>query len=103
VEPSQTVLAARALGVSPMIFVRAISGVFLAAGGMCLAVLALRGFLVDADVPAAGRLVLCIAFGVVVYTGLCLWRVPELVAELRGLLGRRGGAGVPLAAAPAES
>jgi len=103
VEPSQTVLAARALGVSPMIFVRAISGVFLAAGGMCLAVLALRGFLVDADVPAAGRLVLCIGFGVIVYTGLCLWRVPELLAEVRGLLDRRSGAGVPLVAASAET
>jgi len=77
--------------------------VFLAAGGMSLAVLALRGFLVDADVPAAGRLVLCIGFGVVVYTGLCLWRVPELLAEVRGLLDRRSGAGVPLVAASAET
>jgi O-antigen/teichoic acid export membrane protein len=104
VEPSQTVLAARALGVSPMIFVRAISGVFLAAGGMCLAVFALRGFLVDAGVGASGRLVLCILAGVVVYGVLCLWRVPELLAELRGLLDRRGRHGsVPLAAATAES
>jgi O-antigen/teichoic acid export membrane protein len=104
VEPSQTVLAARALGVSPMIFVRAISGVFVAAIGMCLAVWALRGFLVDAGVGAEGRLALCIVAGVVVYGVLVLWRVPELLTELRGLLDRRSRPStVPLAAATAES
>ena len=103
VEPAQTVLAARALNVSPMVFVRAIAGVFQAVAGMCIAVLALRNFLVDAGVGAEGRLVLCIMAGVLVYGLLCLWRVPELVVEVRGLLDRRGRAGVPLVAAPADA
>ena len=81
VEPAQTVLAARALNVSPMIFVRAISGVFQAAIGMCLAVLALRVALVDAGVAAELRLVVCILAGAVVYGALCLWRVPEVTAR----------------------
>jgi O-antigen/teichoic acid export membrane protein len=103
VEPAQTVLAARALNVSPMIFVRAISGVFQAAIGMCLAVLALRVALVDAGVPAELRLVLCVAAGALVYGALCLWRVPEVAAELRTLLDRRSHRSAPLVAATAES
>ena len=99
VEPAQTVLAARALNVSPMIFVRAIFGVFQAALGMALAVLALRLVLVDAGVGASGRLVLCILAGVVVYGVLCLWRVPELTAEARDLLSRRRGRSAPVVAA----
>ena len=86
-----------------MVFVRAIAGVFQAVAGMCIAVLALRNFLVDAGVGAEGRLVLCIMAGVLVYGLLCLWRVPELVVEVRGLLDRRGRAGVPLVAAPADA
>ncbi len=103
VEPAQTVLAARALNVSPFIFVRAIAGVFQAAIGMALAVLALRYALVDAGVVAEARLVLCILTGAVVYGALCLWRVPELAAEARVLLERRGRRSAPLVAATAES
>jgi O-antigen/teichoic acid export membrane protein len=103
VEPAQTVLAARALNVSPMVFVRAIWGVFQAAIGMCLAVLALRAGLVDAGVAAELRLVACIAVGAVVYGALCLWRVPEVTAELRVLLDRRSRRSAPLVAATAES
>ena len=101
VEPFQTVLAARALGVSPMVFVRAVRGVFEAAAGMCLAVLAARVALVDAGVPAAPRLALCVACGAVVYAALCWWRVPELAAEVRELLGRRRAARAPVSAAVA--
>jgi O-antigen/teichoic acid export membrane protein len=103
VEPAQTVLAARALNVSPMVFVRAIAGVFAAAAGMCLGVLALRQGLVDAGVAAELRLVLCIVTGAAIYAVLCLWRVPELAAEVRGLLERRRRRPSPLMAAPAES
>jgi hypothetical protein len=70
---------------------------------MALAVLALRGFLVESGVPAAGRLAICILAGVVVYGVLCLWRAPELLAEVRDLLDRRSRRSVPLVAAPAES
>lgn len=89
VEPIQTVLAARALGVSPMVFFRSVGRVFQAALGMCAAVLAVRYALVDAGVDPIARLLLCMATGAVVYGALCLWRVPELAAEARGLLRRR--------------
>lgn len=92
VEPAQAFLAARALNVSPMVFFRAIRGVFEAAAGMCLAVLALRMALVDAGVPAAARLALCVLAGALVYAVLCWWRVPEIAAEARELLGRRRAA-----------
>ena len=86
VEPIQTVLTARCLGVSPMVFLRSVGGVFQAAIGMCAAVLALRAGLVDAGV-------------------LCLWRVPELAAEARRFARRRTAPAAPLApvAAVAES
>ena len=81
VEPWQTILAARALGVSPMIFLRSISGVFQAAAGMCLVVLGVRVALVDAGVHEAVRLVVCTGVAAVVYVALCAWRVPELAAS----------------------
>jgi O-antigen/teichoic acid export membrane protein len=102
-EPLSTFLAARALNVSPMVFFKAISGVFQAAGGMCLAVLALRVALVDAGVGPLARLALCILAGVVVYGLLCLWRVPELRGEARDLLARRAGRSGPLVPATAKS
>ncbi len=75
---------------------------FQAALGMCLAVLALRAALVDAGMAAELRLLLCIVAGAVVYGGLCLWRVPEMAAEVRTLLDRRSRRSAPLVAAPAE-
>ncbi|MBN1529095.1 MAG: lipopolysaccharide biosynthesis protein [Thermoleophilaceae bacterium] len=89
VEPWQTVLAARALGVSPLVFLRAISGVFQAAAGMCLVTLGVRMALVDAGVHEALRLVICVGVAVPVYAALCWWRAPELAGEARSLLGRR--------------
>src|SRR3954447_4023885 len=53
VEPWMTVLAARSLGVSPLVFVRAIFGVFQAAIVMCGGVWLLRSWLVDVGVPPA--------------------------------------------------
>jgi polysaccharide transporter, PST family len=105
VEPFQTVLAARALHVSPMVFFRSISGVFQAAAGMCAAVLLVRLGLEDAGVNQIARLLICIGTGAVVYGGLCLWRVPELAEEARNLVQRRLPASRKLApaAAVAES
>jgi len=91
IEPISTVLAARSLGVSPMVFFRSVGRVFQAAIGMCLAVLLLREGLIDGGVAPAARLVMCIGFGAVVYGGLVLWRVPELAEEARNLLARRRG------------
>jgi hypothetical protein len=47
------------------------------------------------------RLVLATVLGAVVFAGLCLWRVPELLRDLRSLLGS-ARVRVP-SAAPAES
>ncbi len=99
------VLAARALGVSPLVFLRAISGVFQAAAGMCLVTLAVRVALVDAGTDQALRLVVCLAVATVVYLALCAWRVPELTREVRQLLRSRsrGSQRMAVPAAPAES
>jgi O-antigen/teichoic acid export membrane protein len=104
VEPVQTVLAARALGVSSMVFVRSLATVFQAAAGMCVVVLGVRIALVDAGVGPAARLVLCVGAGAIAYAALCAWRVPEVAQEVRAVLQRRGATAQPVAvAAAAES
>jgi uncharacterized membrane protein len=100
VEPIQSVLAARALGVSPMVFFRSVGRVFQAALGMCAVVLVARWLLIDAGVAAAPRLIACIGVGVLAYVPLCAWRVPEIGEEIRDLLRRRaGGRAAPVPAA----
>lgn len=89
VDPILTVITARVLGVSPMIFVRAVSGVFQAAIGMMIAVYFARMALVDADVPAFARLVLSVALGAAVYVPLLAWRAPEVVRDARSLVPAR--------------
>jgi O-antigen/teichoic acid export membrane protein len=104
VEPTLTILTARALGVSPMVFVRSLSGVVQAAGGMGLIVLAARVMMVDADVPPAARLVALSVLGAVVFVGLALWRAPEVARDVRGLLqGRRPARPVPTPPPPAPT
>ena len=103
VEPFQSVLAARALGVSPMVFVHGVAGVFQAAAGMCVIVFGVRLGLVDAGVHEALRLVICSGVGVLAYAALCAWRVPELAEEVRGVLGRRGTARQRVAAPAAAA
>jgi O-antigen/teichoic acid export membrane protein len=105
VEPWQTILAARALGVSPLVFLRAISGVFQAAAGMCVVTLGVRLALIDAGAHQAVTLVVCLAVAAIVYLVLCAWRVPELASEARAVLRRRspGGQRLSVPAAPAES
>jgi O-antigen/teichoic acid export membrane protein len=92
VEPAQTFLAARALGVSPMVFFRAVGGVFQAAAGMMAVVVAVRLGLADAG--SAVRLGCCIVAGIASYGLLCAWRVPELAGEVAGLVRRRRGSSV---------
>jgi O-antigen/teichoic acid export membrane protein len=105
VEPFETVLAARSLGVSPMIIVRAIAGVFQAAIGMCAVLLGVRLALVDAGTHEALRLLICTLAGTAAYVALCAWRVPELAEEVRGLRRRRASGAQPVGppAALAES
>ena len=95
VEPFQSVLAARSLGVSPLMWFRSLSGVFQAALGMGAIVLATRLALVDLGTPELARLLLCTAVGALTYVGLCAWRVPELAGEIRTLR-RRGAAPAPV-------
>jgi len=89
VEPVQTLLAARCLGVSPMVFVRALTGVFQATLLMCVGVFALRQGLESGGVHQTMRLIACTGAGVLVFVPLCLWRVPELAQEARGVLRQR--------------
>ncbi len=105
VEPIQTVLAARALGVSPMVFFRSISGVFQAALGMCVVVLGVRLALVDAGLDVAAGWSSASPSVRSSTSPLCAWRVPELADEVRGVLRRRAKRSAPLAApaAAAES
>jgi O-antigen/teichoic acid export membrane protein len=89
VETQLTVLAAKALEISPMRFIRAVSGPFQAAIGMCVVVLGVRVALLDA--APLPRLLACVLVGALVYAVLCVWRAPELTEEIRGLIRRRMG------------
>ena len=57
--------------------------------GVC--VLVARMLLVDAGAPAAVALIVEVLVGVAVYIPCCLWRVPEITAEIRGFRARRAG------------
>ena len=100
VEPFQTVLAARCLGVSPMVFFRALAGVFQAGFVMCAIVLAVRVSLVDAGVPPGAAPVHLRGRRRARVRGL---RAPEIAAEVRGVLRRRRGAAPPIAPAAAAA
>jgi len=91
VEPYYTVLTARALGVSPLMLVRALAGVAEAALGMVAAVLAVRLGLVDRGASDATVLIVCVAVGIAVYAILAMWRAPEVADEVRALKRRRRG------------
>jgi O-antigen/teichoic acid export membrane protein len=87
VEPCLTVLTARCVGISPWAFVTNLSRVVQATAGMAGVVLVTRWLLVDAEVAPVLRLLACIVAGVLSFLPLCLWRVPGLYGEVRGLLG----------------
>jgi O-antigen/teichoic acid export membrane protein len=88
VEPFLTVLTARALGVSPWVFVRSVWGVFLCSLAMAAAVLAARLAMLDNGIPALPRLLVCVAVGVVTFALVCAWRVPEVRLEYEALVRR---------------
>jgi hypothetical protein len=62
---------------------------------MCAVLLGLRVAMIDAEVPAALRLVLLTACGALVLVPLLAWRAPEVYRDVRSLLGSRGGGAVP--------
>lgn len=78
-------LTARALGVAMRWFLRGFRGVAQAVAAMAIVVAGVRIGLLEADVAESLRLPVLILTGAAVYVPLCLWRVPELIAELRGI------------------
>lgn len=98
-QPLYTLLTARAVQLPVLECVRNLAGVALTAAAMGGAVLAAKLALVDAGVSAGARLPLLVLVGVVVYVPLCIWRTPDLVAELRRLA-RRAPASASVAAEP---
>ena len=93
VEPIYTWLTAREIGMSPWRIVAGVRGVFEAGLIMAGAMLALRAGLVDAGVPAFGRLAVLVAVGCVVFGLASLWRAPAAWADVRGLIGDLPGGG----------
>jgi O-antigen/teichoic acid export membrane protein len=85
VEPLFGWLTARALGVSPLTLLRALSGVLQASAVMLAAVIGARALLIHEGMPTGARLATLVVLGAVVYVPLCAWRAPEVFAELRRL------------------
>lgn len=85
-------LTTRALGLSPMVPLRALAGVVQAALVMTGAAWAARLTLLDLGVPVELRLLAVPVIGVLVYLPLCLLRSPELITDIQpdrlGMIGR---------------
>jgi O-antigen/teichoic acid export membrane protein len=83
VEPLFAWVTTRALGVSPLVLVRGLSGVFQASALMFVAVLATRLLLVEAGVNAPLRLAAATAVGIAVYVPCWMWRAGDALDELK--------------------
>jgi PST family polysaccharide transporter len=90
-EPAYLKLTARAVGISPLDWVRSIAGVLEAGIAMLIVVFGVRKLLLGTEIPVSGRLALLILLGAALYVPLVAWRSPEAIAEIRALLERRGG------------
>ena len=88
-EPLYAVMTARTMSMSVWRIPHALSGVTQATIGMLAAVLAARWGVDRAGGGEALQLLAGIAAGVVIYPPLLMWRDPETVADLRGMLARR--------------
>jgi O-antigen/teichoic acid export membrane protein len=93
VEPLRAWITTRALGIPLQRFVSAFNGVAQATALMALALVAGRELLISAGVTEAVRLVALFVLGAVVYGAGCLWRAPEVGAEVRSVAGRRRHSG----------
>lgn len=89
VESAYTWLTSRAMGISPLALVRALSGVVQATIAMVAVLLPARALLVRTETGVAARLVMLIALGAATYLTVVAWRAPALRDELRDLLRRR--------------
>jgi O-antigen/teichoic acid export membrane protein len=85
VEPLFAWVTCRVAGTTVRTFAASLAGVAAASLVMAACVFGLRVLLVHEGVPAAIRLLLLVAAGMVVYLPACAWRAPEVVAELRRL------------------
>jgi O-antigen/teichoic acid export membrane protein len=83
VEPLFAWVTTRALGISPLVLVRGLAGVFQASALMFVAVLATRLLLVEAGVGAPLRLVVVAAVGIAVYVPCWMWRAGDAFDELK--------------------
>jgi O-antigen/teichoic acid export membrane protein len=94
-EPIRAYITTSALGISVWRFVGSFSGVAQATAVMAASVLGLRAALVAAETPAAVRLAVLVAAGAAVYAVACLWRAPEIAAEIRKVRRRTKPAPAP--------
>jgi O-antigen/teichoic acid export membrane protein len=102
-EPPYLWLTARAAGMSPWLFVRALAGVVQASLIMAAALLVARFALVQGGFGAAARLAIMIGLGAAVFVPACLWRAPEVLEELRDLRRRRGARRTVVETQPSET
>lgn len=92
-------LTARAVSVRFRDVARILLGVTIASGVMVACCLLLRSYLVSIDLAAPARLAAVAAAGALVYAGMCLIVVPELLGEVRNLRAqRRRASAVPVTA-----
>ncbi len=89
IEPLSAYVTTRALGIPLWRFVRSLDGVAQATTVMAAVVLGARAAMVTVGVPVAGRLVLLVLLGGIVYLVCCLWRAPEVTVEIRRVIARR--------------
>jgi polysaccharide transporter, PST family len=88
-QPLYTVLTARSVGITLAECLRSLAGVIQATAAMGAAVLLAKLLLLDLGLGPAARLPLLAAVGIAVFVPSCAWRVPELTADVRGLVRRR--------------
>ena len=77
-------------------FLQSLRGVVEASVVMVAAVIAVRLGLIEAGVPPAARLALCLVVGALVYLPVCAWRSPELLREFDGVRRRFRRSRVPI-------
>jgi O-antigen/teichoic acid export membrane protein len=87
VEPVLTVLTSRAIGMQPWRFARNLAPIFAAALVMMGIVALGRDLMLGAGVHLLPRFLIEVVVGGVVFLSLCAWRMPDLRAEVRHVLG----------------
>jgi O-antigen/teichoic acid export membrane protein len=89
-EPYYAWQTMRTIGVGAGAYLRNLAGVVAATAGMAACVAATKVLLLPESLPAAARLAILVAVGALSYLPLWAWRAPEVLAEFRGVMRRRG-------------